>query len=108
MSLFSKLFSSTSPRPANHGHAGYDRVIDRTAAMVRDRHAKRLAKKQGLDVVDLTWEDTARFKGSCVGPNISDMTIQVKSGAAVTCTVRGEREACVCWLRVGPAHGCSV
>ena len=85
MSLFSKLFSSTSPRPANHGHAGYDRVIDRTAAMVRDRHAKRLAKKQGLDVVDLTWEDTARFKGSCVGPNISDMTIQVKSGAAVTC-----------------------
>lgn len=33
----------------------------------------------GLDVVHVTWEDTARYKGSAVGPNISDMTIQVQS-----------------------------
>lgn len=85
MRFFSKLFSSTSTRPAHDGDAGYHRVIDRTAGMVRDRQAKRLASKHGLNVVDLTWEDTARFKGSCVGPNISDMTIQVKNGAQVTC-----------------------
>jgi hypothetical protein len=33
----------------------------------------------GLNVVHVTWEDTARYKDSCVGPNISDMTIQVQS-----------------------------
>jgi hypothetical protein len=31
-----------------------------------------------LQILNLTWEDTARFKGSAVGPNISDMTIQVR------------------------------
>jgi hypothetical protein len=30
-------------------------------------------------VLNVTWEDTGRFKGSAVGPNISDMTIQVES-----------------------------
>ncbi len=33
----------------------------------------------GLDLVHVAWEDTGRFKGSAVGPNISDMTIQVHS-----------------------------
>lgn len=83
MSFFSKLFSS--PPAVHNPDVRYGHVIDRTAGMVRDRHAKRLAKKHGLDVVDLTWEDTARFAGSCVGPNISDMTIQVKNGGTVTC-----------------------
>src|SRR5262249_47040389 len=31
-----------------------------------------------LQVLHLTWEDTGRFKDSAVGPNISDMTIQVQ------------------------------
>jgi hypothetical protein len=29
-------------------------------------------------VLNVTWEDTGRYKGSAVGPNISDMTIQVQ------------------------------
>ncbi|MBZ5713367.1 hypothetical protein [Nannocystis pusilla] len=33
----------------------------------------------GLHLLHVTWEDTARYKGSAVGPNISDMTIQVQS-----------------------------
>ena len=37
-----------------------------------------LAKKHGLHVLDITWEDTAHFDNSAVGPNISDMTIQVQ------------------------------
>ena len=27
--------------------------------------------------MNVTWEDTARFQGSCWGPNISDMTLKV-------------------------------
>lgn len=30
-----------------------------------------------MQILDLTWEDTGRYQGSSVGPNISDMTIQV-------------------------------
>src|SRR5438046_7294373 len=45
--------------------------------MVSDSHAARLARTHGLNILNLTWEDTGRFKGSAVGPNISDMTIQV-------------------------------
>lgn len=55
----------------------YQEAIRRTAEMVNDPEARRLAEQQGLDVVNLTWEDTGRYKNSSVGPNISDMTIQV-------------------------------
>src|SRR5262249_26469447 len=55
----------------------YAAAVRRTAGMVGDAEAQRLANAHGLQVLNLTWEDTARFKNSAVGPNISDMTIQV-------------------------------
>ena len=57
--------------------AEYWRAIERTASMVSNGAATRAAKEHGLDVLNITWEDTGRYKGSSVGPNISDMTIQV-------------------------------
>jgi hypothetical protein len=36
-----------------------------------------LAEKHGLVIQKVSWEDTARAKGSCWGPNISDMTLTV-------------------------------
>ncbi len=56
----------------------YRSVVEQTAGMVSDAEARKLAKRHGLDIVNVTWEDTGRFKGSSVGPNISDMTIQVQ------------------------------
>jgi hypothetical protein len=56
----------------------YKGVVEKTAGMVGDPEARRLAQKHGLNVLNLTWEDTARFKNSSIGPNISDMTIQVQ------------------------------
>jgi hypothetical protein len=55
----------------------YHEAIERTAAMVGDAQAQRLAAAHGLQAVNVTWEDTGRYYGSAVGPNISDMTIQV-------------------------------
>ena len=55
----------------------YMGAIERTADMVNDPEARRLAQERDLDLINLTWEDTGRYKGSSVGPNISDMTIQV-------------------------------
>ncbi len=62
-----------SPKEA----AEYQRTIAATADMVRNTHTRTLVQKYGLDILNLTWEDTGRYKNSAVGPNISDMTIQV-------------------------------
>ncbi len=56
----------------------YTQVIAKTTGMVRDTAVQALAQQHGLHVLDVTWEDTARFDNSAVGPNISDMTIQVQ------------------------------
>lgn len=57
--------------------AAYQKAIAETAAMTGDRTAQTLARRHGLQILNVTWEDTGRYKGSAVGPNISDMTIQV-------------------------------
>jgi hypothetical protein len=56
----------------------YQQVIERTQTMVSDPVARRLAAAMDLDILNVTWEDTGRFYNSAVGPNISDMTIQVQ------------------------------
>ena len=47
------------------------------AAMGCDAATAALFQARGLDVLSLTWEDTGRWKNSAVGPNISDLTIQL-------------------------------
>lgn len=61
----------------NRNYETYLQTIRQTAAMVGDRQAQSLAQRMGLNILNLTWEDTGRYKNSAVGPNISDMTIQV-------------------------------
>ena len=56
----------------------YAEVVRKTAGMVSDRQARAIAAKYGLNILNVTWEDTGRYLGSSVGPNISDMTIQVQ------------------------------
>ena len=56
----------------------YVEAIRQTAGMVWDQEALALAQSQALDLINLTWEDTGRYYNSAVGPNISDMTIQVQ------------------------------
>ena len=58
--------------------AQYGEVIERTKSMIRDPEARRLAAEYDLQILDVTWEDTGRYDNSAVGPNISDMTIQVE------------------------------
>lgn len=62
--------------PPGQDHAS---VVDRTAGMTRDPAAQQLVARHGLQILSLTWEDTARQPNSAVGPNISDMTIRVDS-----------------------------
>src|SRR5262245_23705824 len=71
--FFQRLFTTKAAKSESHDPK-YAEVITCTANMVHASDARALAKKHELQILDLTWEDTGRFKGSCVGPNISDMT----------------------------------
>ena len=55
----------------------YIDAIQRTANLAFDPQAQALAAEYGLNLVNVTWEDTGRYYNSSVGPNISDVTIQV-------------------------------
>lgn len=65
-------------------YEAYAKVVKLTAGMVGDSNARALAAKYNLNVLNITWEDTGRYKKSSVGPNISDMTIQVQQMNPVT------------------------
>jgi hypothetical protein len=117
---------AASPPPAPLAAADpYPAVVGRVASMVRDGEAQRLASQHGLQLLDLTWEDTGRWQGSSVGPNISDVTLEVVSPcAAGERSCAGEKLALMpvlrfpnfsdrtadvrldrIWLRVGNARG---
>lgn len=55
----------------------YTTVVDRVANMTWDSGINEMISRYGLNIVNVTWEDTGRYYGSCWGPNISDFTIQV-------------------------------
>ena len=55
-----------------------NQTIETVESMVRDPKATTMAKRHGLSLVNVSWEDTGRNKNSSVGPNISDMTIGVR------------------------------
>jgi hypothetical protein len=62
-------------------HAGprYEQVVSDVAQMVSDGRANELVRAKGLQLVNVMWEDTGRWQGSSVGPNISDVTIEVEA-----------------------------
>ena len=58
--------------------ARYTEMVRRVAAMATDGRARQLAARHRLDIMNVLWEDTGRWEGSSVGPNISDVTIEVE------------------------------
>lgn len=58
----------------------YEHVVADVADMVSDSEAHQLVNKHGLQILNVMWEDTGRWEGSSVGPNISDVTIEVDAG----------------------------
>lgn len=62
------------PDPAR----AYERVVKSVAAMVENDRAYTIASAYKLQLLNVLWEDTGRWEGSSVGPNISDVTIEVE------------------------------
>lgn len=104
------LAANAAERPS------YDQTVARVEQMTRDAEAQALVRRHGLGLMNVTWEDTGRTKGSVWGPNISDMTIGVRDGdgrlhpmpvirfdnfSDKTADIRSDRF----WLRVGNHDG---
>jgi hypothetical protein len=69
------------PRAAR-AQRDYTRVVQKVAAMPGDAQATDLVNSTGLQLLNVLWEDTGRWQGSAVGPNISDVTIEVQMDGA--------------------------
>jgi hypothetical protein len=83
--LFAFLTTTTAAsRPAAAAQVAtsrdqtYSQVIQRVVAMPSDSDLQQRAGKFGLNVLDVLWEDTGRAAVSALGPNISDVTLQVR------------------------------
>ena len=57
----------------------YNQVVQQVSSMVYNGQAQSMAQSKGLNILNVMWEDTGRYKGSSVGPNISDVTIAVQT-----------------------------
>lgn len=75
--LATALVALAAPAAAD---PSYEETVGRVASMVSDPAARELASRHGLQVLNVLWEDTGRWQGSSLGPNISDVTIEVVSG----------------------------
>jgi hypothetical protein len=56
----------------------YAAVVRKVAAMPENDRAVDLVSRAGLSLLNVLWEDTGRWQGSALGPNISDVTIEVE------------------------------
>ena len=65
-------------KPMPKPQRSYAQVVLDAANMVSNQLVRQLAGEKGLDLVNVMWEDTGRYLGSSVGPNISDVTIEVE------------------------------
>jgi hypothetical protein len=63
---------------ASHARADYDRIVTRVSSMVSDDQLQRRVESRGLALQNVNWEDTGRAEGSSLGPNITDLTLQVR------------------------------
>ncbi|HVV84363.1 MAG TPA: hypothetical protein VHE35_14950, partial [Kofleriaceae bacterium] len=70
------------PAPAPAPAPAFADLVGQVAAMTGDGELTSMAASHGLGIIDLLWEDTGRWEGSSVGPNISDVTIEVETAAA--------------------------
>lgn len=56
----------------------YAQVVRQVTGMVADGSTSSRVTRRGMNLINVMWEDTGRFEGSSVGPNISDLTLQVR------------------------------
>ena len=75
MSLFGFVTSSIS-RISNGFGSNLNEFV---AGIANKQELRERAQKEGLAINTISWQDAGRYKDSCWGPNISDMTLKLSS-----------------------------
>ncbi len=60
------------------GDPGYHKVVHKVVGMTSDPGLRRAVDARRMSLVNVMWEDTGRSVGSALGPNITDLTLQVR------------------------------
>ncbi len=55
----------------------YRAAVKKVSELSQDENLRNIVQAQGLNLLNVAWEDTGRGQNSALGPNISDVTIQV-------------------------------
>src|SRR6185436_10252521 len=66
------------PPPPPVATPTFAEIVGQVANMTGDGEMLSMAGNHGLGIINVLWEDTGRWEGSSVGPNISDVTIEVQ------------------------------
>lgn len=82
----SQFFSRLGQSIRNALSADNQEAVEEVIKLEQDEKCNRFAERQGLAIQTVSWEDTARLKNSCWGPNISDMTLALSQGKDTDCT----------------------
>lgn len=61
--------------PLSYNDQSNSTLTDKIANLSMNSVNRDIAANQGLTINNVTWEDTARYKYSCFGPNICDLTL---------------------------------
>jgi len=69
--MFSKLQNLFNGKPDNK------KLTQTVANIASNSRLQKMAQEHNLNICSITWEDTGRYKDSCWGPNISDMTLRL-------------------------------
>ncbi len=70
------------------GNDNDEYVADLVSSITHHGSTQLLLQSHGLKATKITWEDTARTKNSCWGPNISDMTLITSKNNALMPVIR--------------------
>lgn len=76
--LLSTFATVAAAQPWGVRRNRYADVIQRVVAMPSDASLQERVSRREMNVVNVMWEDTGRSHGSSLGPNISDLTLQVR------------------------------
>ena len=76
----------TPPYPCGTGTGSRPKnpLLTEIKSLASNPRAKSMATDVGLSIQLVNWEDTGRYKDSCWGPNISDMTLCVDDNNSST------------------------
>jgi hypothetical protein len=72
----------------SHNRSDTSQMDALVSSIVSDKSTQDLLHSYGLNASHITWEDTGRSKGSCWGPNITDLTMLVKQDRRLMPVIR--------------------